>query len=452
MSALLQERYALPVITCSLDLDERGIDKAVREPRVRFQLHLGAETLHDVSVPSPEMKLPPSLREIARKAGVRKLQMPQRVIDEFKRQLQGRPPDEPLWLRLASPSGHLGAVPWEHLLQPLLGNPILRLPEVVLPAVPTGSPLEIVVCACCPGGNAPYDLGHLLRELVGDIRDAGPGGTRITVFSDLEGASSEFADLGVHVHEVWAPHDDDDLPIHSPWLRCITEVLGEASVDGVHFICPGHLDASFGALWLDAPRTPGAGPPPVQAGEVCAFMTHIGAWAAGFTIPTVRAWPAGVRMLAHRVMKDITGPVIVDAPHHRRSGPGIGAAYRLLFGTPPVEVPRSGGMAVYVHPQRVQDACGVERTESVAIFEREWISYGQSLTLAGTGLDDALTSSGQPPRRLAAKQRMLEQWASELLTPQVESPYTEAANQGVADALAFMKELIAKEHPQDEVK
>jgi hypothetical protein len=179
-------------------------------------------------------------------------------------------------------------------------------------------------------------------------------------------------------------------------------------------------------------------------------MTHIGAWAAGFTIPTVRAWPAGVRMLAHRLMKDLTGPVLVDAPHHRRSGPGIGAAYRLLFGAPPVEVPRSPGMAVYVHPQRVQQACAAERIESAVVFEREWISHGLSLTLAGTELDDSLTRSGQPPRRLAAKQRMLEQWASELLTPQVDSPYTEAANQGVADALAFMKDLIAKESPQDE--
>ena len=257
MSALLQESYALPVITCSLDLDERGIDKAVREARVRFQLHLGVEKLHDVSVPSSEMKLPPSLREIAYKAGVRKLHMPQLVIDEFKRQLSGRSPDEPLWLRLASPSGHLGAVPWVQLFQPLLGNRILRLPEVVLPAVPTGPPLEIVICACCPGGNAPYDVGHLLRDLVAEVREAGAGGTRVTVFTDREKAESEFADLGVEVHEVWHQQDEGDLPIHSPWLRCITEVLGDRSADVVHFICPGHLDASFGAVWLDAPREPG---------------------------------------------------------------------------------------------------------------------------------------------------------------------------------------------------
>ena len=142
-------------------------------------------------------------------------------------------------------------------------------------------------------------------------------------------------------------------------------------------------------------------------------MTDIGAWAAGFTIPTVRAWPAGIRMLAHRLVKDVTGPVLVDAPHHRKTGPGIGAAYRLLFGAPPVEVPRSGGMALYVHPQRVYGASSVERSGSAVVFEQELISY-QSLTLAGTPLEDALTNAGQPSRQLAAKQRMLEQWTSEL--------------------------------------
>ena len=39
-----------------------------------------------------------------------------------------------------------------------------------------------------------------------------------------------------------------------------------------------------------------------------------------------------------------------------------------------------------------------------------------------------------------------------LLTPQVDSPYTDAANQGVADAIAFMKDLIAEDSSQDEVK
>jgi hypothetical protein len=313
--------------------------------------------------------------------------------------------------------------------------------------VATGPPLEAVICACCPGEGAPYDLRALVHELVTGIHDAADGGTRITVFTDLEGATSELGYLGVGVYEMEQARAEHDVPaIQSPCLRLVAEAMGDTSVDVVHFICPGHLDASFGALLLDAPRTRDAGPPPVQAGEVCAFMTHIGAWAVAFTIPSVRAWPAGTRVLAHRVMKDVTGPVVVDAPHHREREPGIGEAYRLLFGSPPVEPPCSPGMSIYVHPQRVQTACEtVERVQTAVAFESERISVARSLTLAGTSLEDSLTSTGQPPRRLAAKQRELEQWASQLLRPGGESPYAEAANQGLADALTFVKNLLAEE-------
>jgi hypothetical protein len=449
MSALLQERYSLPVITCSLALDPRGIDKRSGESGVRFQLHLGAEPLHDVTVPSSEMKLPPSLRRIARNAGVRKLHMPQRVIDEFRRALADRPADEPLWLRLESPSGHLGAVPWEHLFQPRLRKPIFRLPEVVLPAVPTGRRLEVVVNACCPRTTAPYDVRRLLHEFVAEIRDIDLDGTGITVFTALEGAESELADLEVRVRRVDGelPPEEQDVPeVTSPWLRRVAHEMSDTSVDVVHFICPGHLDASSGALWLGAADAT-HGPAPVQAGEVCAFMTHVGAWAAGFTIPSLRAWPAGIRVLAHRLAKDLTGPLVVDAPHHRKGGgPGVGAAYRLLFGSAPVEAPRSPGMTIYVHPQRVHEvvpSAGV--VESALAFERDWIGFAQGLTLAGAASEETLTVPGEPPRELAAKQRALEQLASELLIPPGDSRYAQAANQGLADALAFMKDLLATE-------
>jgi hypothetical protein len=454
MSAILQEQYAIPVITCSLALPPLTPDQPSEDPRVRFQLQVGTEMLHDVSVSSTEMKLPPTLKAIARNAGVRKLYLPQRVIDEFRRQLKGRPAAEPIWLRLGSPSGHLAAVPWEHLFQPRLRAPVLRLPEVALPALATGPPLEIVVCASQPRTRSQYDLREQLANYLDEVRDTVPGATRVTVFTDLPGGRSEFedADHDIKVHELTETVDAGvtERPggtIENTWLRWVAATLGDASVDVAHFICPGHLASSFGALWLDAraETTSGARGPLVQAAELCAFLAHVGAWATGFTIPSVRSWPAGIRVLAHRVMKELTGPVVIDAPHHRKGAPGVGAAYRLLFGPPPIAAPCSPGLAIYVHPQRVHEAVPAAAvSESALFFETRTIKYVQDLTLAGTPLEEKLTSETEPPRWLAASQRALERVASELLIAGVNTKYTEAAHQGVHDALKFMQRLLAE--------
>jgi hypothetical protein len=276
----------------------------------------------------------------------------------------------------------------------------------------------------------------------------------VTVFTDLPGARSEFQDSGrdIEVHEspeLLEPRSTEPglEAIENDWLRWVAGTLGDISVDVVHFICPGHLSSNFGALWLETPVEAAemAPSPLVQAAEVCAFLAHVGAWAAGFTIPSMRAWPAGIRMLAHRVMKDLTGPVLIDAPHHHKDAPGVGAAYRLLFAPPPVTVPCSPGLAIYVHPQRVHEAVpAAEVTEHALSFERQSIKFVQGLTLAGTPLEEKLTSEGEPPRWLAASQRSLEQVASELLAPGVATEYTEAASQGLHDALKFMQDLVAE--------
>jgi hypothetical protein len=452
VSPVLEDHYGVPVIVCSLDLPPRPADREPEDARVHFSLQISGKPIYDEFVSAAEMKLPPDLAGVERKRGVRKLILPKRVLEGLGAELNDHAPGMPVWLRLGSPAGHLPAVPWEWLLQGGLGVPVLRLPDVALSAVGSGPPLEVVVCACRAQESAPYDVDVLLARFIDELSRSGVDPIRIQVFTDDGGERDRLrgSSDAVVVHDPpdrVSGLDPKVTPIENAWLRWIVEALGGSSVDIVHFITPGQLSSTYGALKLDVPFSEGPEEtwPIVQAAELAAFLTLVGASAVGFTIPTVAAWPAGIRILAHRVMAELTGPVLVDAPHQQKETAGIGPAYRLLFGTPPVEVPSSTGVAIYVHPKRVYEALlASPRSAGARAFEARAVELVQDLTLATGPIDDHTKSGTEPPMWLAANQRTLELWASELLAPHVESEYRSAFNEGVADALSSIKDVLDK--------
>lgn len=460
MTPILQDHYEVPVIVVSLDVASLATGDEPDDPRILVRLQCGTKTRYEGSVLASEMRLGPTLAAVSGNAGVGRLDMPARVIDGIAAQIKDWPRDRPVWLRLGSPSGHLPTVPWENLLQRKLRVPMLRLPDVGLPATPGVRTLEIVVCASASQQDAPYDLNKCLMRVVEQVRDTMPGKTRVQVFTDDARQRARLRETcpEVVVHTPPAELRAGDEPrmadvVENGWLRWMIDALGdEAAIDIVHFVCPALLTATFGSLKLDDPICSGPLTAwlPVHSAELVAFLTCIGASAVAFTIPSTRAWPAGIRMLAHCVMTELTGPVLVDAPHHDKRHPeALGAAYRLLFGPSACPVPRSPGLATYVHPQRVAQAVDEQHAQDrTRAFEAQTATVASDLTLASIGLDELLATDAEPPRWLGANQRVLEQMAGEIIDPLCETDRRMASDQGVKDALAFLKDVLAKDVDQ----
>ncbi len=456
MTAPLRDRYELAVIELALDLVARLKAGASEDTFIRISLKVEGETLYQESIASSVLRLPPTLAAIAANAGVRTLDMPDEIVAGLARCLQSWPNDRPVWLHLGSPTGHLSAVAWENVLQRALDVPMLRMPAIGLPAVAVGGMLEIVICASASQPDAPYDLHSCLMRVIDQVRDTRPGETRIQVFTNdkRERARLRSNHPDIHVHTPPRALPSDGRPrqmdfLENGWLRWMAQAIGdEAAIDVVHFICPGHLSASYGALKLDEPafRAPRSVWSVVHSAELVAFLTSVGAAAAAFTIPTTRAWPAGIRVLAHNVMGDLTGPVLVDAPHHDIPGSeALGDLYRMLFGAVEFPAPRSPGLAAYVHPQWAHRAYQPPRRRHETGFDPVTGSASAALTLAAMRFDDSLALDAEPPRWLGANQRVLEQLASEIVDPIVVSEHRAASDQGVKDALSFLRDVLGKD-------
>jgi hypothetical protein len=106
----------------------------------------------------------------------------------------------------------------------------------------------------------------------------------------------------------------------------------------------------------------------------------------------------------------------------------------------------SPGLAIYAHPQSIFSVIrGFDSGARATGFETMTKRLAQSLTLAGTRLEQVLTASKQPPRWLVANQRTLEQLASELVAPDMITRQHKASSEGSADALSFVRDVLAKD-------
>jgi hypothetical protein len=457
---MLDDHYDLALIEVRLafEVSDDG-------PRsiVRLRLQVGGETPLEVSIRTEEMCLPTTLAAVANNRGMQGICMPQDVLDELAETLGAQRPGEPAWLRIASPAAHLPAVPWESLLQPALGVPILRLPVSLVTPVASTTRLDVAICVTEPV-DALYEPAADLHRLVGQLGDTLPGHTYLHVFSNSASARARLrreAPAGVTIHEpdprAWEGRDESSSSgsarglvgrVESPWLRWIMDAVHPNSIDVVHFACPGYLSAPYGALDL------GLSPLGelddrysriVTAAELIAFMTRIGAWGVGFTIPARRAWPAGIRLLAHRVDQLNPGPVVVDAPHYAHDGDtALHDAYRLLYSSIPTQLPSSPSCSVYVNPGRVREALGRVAGRAEECFETGVHELVGELTLECDATPDLLGGTVEPPAWVAANQRVLERWASTVIAPACDDPHRNAVVGGLEDALSDVSRIIAR--------
>lgn len=281
-------------------------------------------------------------------------------------------PGRPLWLHLVKPYGSLGAVPWERDLVPGLGRPLLRLPDVLPVASRSTTTFTVALVATAPaaeGGPPALALGGPVAAAI----DAALG-TRLQlhVFTDAgteDAVESELANRGLRqfrVHRAmprlgrygstkrWT--SAPDLP--SLWLRWIRDALAGSTVDAVHFLVHGNSLGSHGAILTPLqPNRDRDLPVSVEAGELDAFLTQVGALVVGFTMVPMNWSEYGLRLVADELGSRRAGPVLLHDPNLdggvEAPLDGLAEGYRFLASPYPGLPPVSPGLQLYVQPRQV---------------------------------------------------------------------------------------------------
>jgi hypothetical protein len=463
MSLALKRNYDLVVLTCAL-VPEPGTPEPATDLLLGLRLEAGNELLASVTVSIDDVRLPPDMGTVVAQHGVKRVGLPAYALSQIAEPLRHYRPDEPVWLTFGSPAGHLPTVPWEYLLQPTLGVPVLRLPSAAFEPAASAPPLQIALCAPVPDPEHAYDVPKHLSRFVEQVQEAGVGPTTIQVFTNSESGRKEMEQHGgdevvVHVPDRSVaeppplPAQPGELEVgvpgrvDNPWLRWMLNTWTGGYVDIVHFVSSGYLSSDYGALDLafsplgeESHFTSRL----VVAAELTAFLTRIGSWAAGFTIASRTAWPAGTRMLADTVAQSRPGPVLVDSPHHAADGAhDLAAGYAVMFAPELPPPPRSPGCSIYVHPMRIPNAL------SSPPLEQSIEQQVQALTLKGSPAENLLRGDVDVPAWLATNQRVLERYAADLLEPHVDSEHRDAVNSGAAEALEFVSEVLSEHLPPD---
>jgi hypothetical protein len=354
------------------------MDLSAVEPRVRFELRGRAKRqlrlVHDWLCSAEEIGLPERLNRSESLYQGYNFHFPDRVLDGLKAVLaDSEYNDLPLWLHLAKPLGYLNLVPWEQLLGPELGMPLLRLPDFLAkPPRESLNSLDVILCTSLPVAKESFMAIEHLGRMAEHISAIGPPNTTIHVFTDQEihkEVARGFATLPkVRVYD---PTEARSLPtvaatkrvldrpgrIDNPWLVWMRNALQGRSVDVAHFLAHGYLSRDQGALaFAESPmqNVDSRIARFVGATELLTFLTQIGAWVAAFSSPEHNYSEMGLRLLADSIAQMRPGPVLHHELRLDRDCASMADAYRFLFGRGSAKPPSSPAQFIYCHPSRLE--------------------------------------------------------------------------------------------------
>lgn len=376
MAMMLKRTYDLLVLAVRLDTTGRDV-------LARFELeakHDGEiESVMDWSIPAEALGVPERLDRHTGRLLRSDFHLPDGLIADVRGWIEAEgDPRRPLWLHLRKPYGFLGCVPWEALLVPALGLPVLRLPDFFeRPPLETPRALEIVLCSSTPDDERAYGQFDHLGTIVDRILDAADRPTTVHVFTDdrLGPALAGRAPSNrVIVHPpaaanrfTWTRERSERETSENAWFRWIRGALSGRSVDVVHFMGHGYLARGRGALALSASPDPAA-----QArwstfvgdAEVDAFLTSLGAWGVAFSAAEGNYSELGLRLLADTIALRRPGAILFHDWEHDWSGAALGEAYRFLYSVEPQPPPVSEAVFMYCQPFRVASEPPEEEAEA----------------------------------------------------------------------------------------
>jgi hypothetical protein len=263
---------------------------------------------------------------------------------------------------LAKPYGLLGAVPWERHIQPAVGAPVLRLSDM-LPDVEQESPtFDVALCVLAPGeGQA-----ELAAAIAKAMQDAVGPRLRLHVFCDTRTHQQLYPKLRPRravTFYPFAPKADaggrTPGPPLNPWLAWIRLSLQDRGLEAVHFLAHGAALGTDGAMALSAAVPDQGGVPQlVQAGELRAFLTYVGAVNVGFTALPDNPSPFGLLKLVDELGALRAGPV---ALHDAVADPDLTAltgTYSLLAAQGPGAPPAHPSLVLFAQPSQIAGMTG----------------------------------------------------------------------------------------------
>lgn len=404
------ERWRLSVLRVRLDLSPRTPRVAVSltafeddRPRTLWtlDLDLGAFGVPLVGVPD-RLGVPPELVHA--------------VEDSFDADL---PRETALWLRLTSPYGYLGAVPWEEALVPVLQRPVLRVPDRLPVAADFGPVWTAVVAVCADGGSdwaAPY-IDLLLSALHHQV----PGRLRVHVFADADTTARLEENPHDGMGAWWRLHDPRKrtrTATSTPWSDWIRSGLQGRAVRSLHVVTGAGFDGDEPMLLVSPdPGTSHLGPGLVPVDAVVRLTDSVGAATLSFGSPPDNPSDIATRMIADALGQGRAGPTLCSSLLHDRDGWALAGAHAYLADNDHVRpLPWHESMFLYVQPEQVRDRLAQDWPESPPTVT---VSTGEQLLLPGAppvatpdGWAEAEEAAEGPQRWVAATHRYLEsQWA-----------------------------------------
>ncbi|MGH8923376.1 MAG: hypothetical protein ACRDWA_01845 [Acidimicrobiia bacterium] len=445
MAEALQREWSLPVLKVFLDASSA-------DPQVRIRLL----THHD-GQPSLEGEWTHLLSEFGSWSSDRgrgpELQPPQGAVKQIAEWVHNRlGPRAELWLHLVKPYAHLGALDWEGELQPALGVPLLRLPDVFpIPEIHR-SVVTVAVCASGPAVKGPPPALEALPLIARAFASIGRE-VRFHIFADeAAGTMAGLPDLEgvtVEVHNpVDAPAPADLWPgVVNPWLRWMLAARDDAT-DVVHFVGHGYYGNEQGWLALaGAPRGDRSSASHIGSNELASFLTSMGAAAVGFSNTPDNYSPPGLRALVDALGASRAGPVLLHSPESDPEGAQLQGAYGFLFGERGRRPPPNPSLLFFCQPDRLPRKVvrGLEPIKEETPIDDLGATSSVRDYFAGQ-------AAGQP-KWVAVTERFLDQHRANLLRQRTssEDPRTEtpldAYSEGVEAALREIRGIVDRHVP-----
>jgi hypothetical protein len=423
---------------------EAGLEPSGAELQVVFVLARGDETLARLEATPDDLGMPMRWLEARGRSGG--FRMPSYVLEAVKELLEEVPRDQPLWLRLSGTRGYLPLVPWERLLQPDLGRPVLRLPNLPLRPAERHTTLDMVVCFSSPAAKPVLPVTQLAEEFVLQFPDDLARRTRFHVFADA-GAQPELrrviddfkGNFEICLYDPAQAADYEPIAgiaLESPWLIWMARAMGGRGVDAIHFLCHGYLGKDQGGLALaESPlrNVDADWARFIYARELSLFLNRVGAWAVAFSSPLENRSIRGLRLLQEQLSQLCAGPILLHDLRVPRGAEGLRAAERFLFGTGAQPAPASPAISLYCHPWTATETAESDTVSKSLLAQFTLSEKLGSLLLEG---DDC-------PAWVTSSQRRLEQAAAELVaTPEDEEQA--AIHEGKSEALRFISDVLAR--------
>jgi len=360
MAEALQQAYALPVVRVSLAEESS-------EPAIRIDLVLNREQQWQEIADSQHHRLERFGFARSDAGQDPELSVPTDVAtwiaDWGGNQLEY---GNALWLYLVKPYGALGAVPWERDIQPLLGKPLLRLPDWLPEPERSTSTFDVALCATAPSEEGLSTATTMGPDVIGAIKAGVGPRLRLHVFADREShgfLENAIRAMGVTACQVYEPHDDVvqsstfSFAGENAWLDWIRREMTGRTLDAVHFITHGYTLGRDGAILTTQSPTSSdrRSTSFVQIGDLRTFLTQVGALHAVFSRPDDNWSDYALRRVVDELGSKRAGPVML---HDRRFGNGmfdLTDGYAFLSSVEKVPPPAAASVMLYAQPRQVSE-------------------------------------------------------------------------------------------------